>query len=103
MYERLAACSVQWRFTMADEGSDKGVEFADRCAPHFCGVITSMIPEVIAPVLREEIQVVPVSKVESGWYSQCFLIPKSEGMLRPILDFKMLTLRRLLQSVRPSN
>ena len=61
------------------------------------------------------IQVVPVSEVQSGWYSRYFLFPKSDGMLCPILDlvvlskhpkiykFQMLTLEWLLQSVRPSD
>lgn len=75
---------------------------------------------VLAAVLREEIssllwkrviQVVPVSEVRSGWYSRYFLVPKSNGMLHPILDlcgldkhlkvckFKMPTLWQLIHSV----
>jgi hypothetical protein len=96
-------------FTMGKEDGDKRVRSAVQ-PPPFRGVITSMVSEVLAPVFREEIssllqhqaiQVVPVSEVQSGWCSWYFLLPKSNHL--KVCMFKMLTLRWLLQSVRPSD
>ena len=74
-------------------------------------------------LLRQEMQAllakrvnrrVPVSKVDCGCYSRCFLVPKKDGGLRPILDlrplnaflkdrFKMLMLAQVLSALDPGD
>lgn len=67
--------------------------------PPIRGVITSIVPVVLAPVLRGEISsllqkqiiwVVSVSEVQSNWCSLYLLVPKRDGTLRFILDLRVL-------------
>ncbi|XDV20720.1 hypothetical protein PO909_025991 [Leuciscus waleckii] len=72
--------------------------------------------EKIAKLLHKgAIEQVHPSLSESGFYSRCFLVPKKDGALRPILDlrhlnkalmrrpFKMITTRQILAQIRPGD
>ncbi len=96
------------------------IQFARR-PPKFRGIRFTSVLSKDAPVLRAEVAVllakdaiepVPPAEMKSGFYSPYFIVPKKGGGLRPILDlrvlnralhklpFRMLTQRRIVQSVR---
>ena len=99
------------------------LQFAMR-PPAFSEVLFSEARGPAAEVLQTEIQSllekkaiveVPVTKSRSGFYSRYFLVKKKGGGLRPILDlralnrylktfnFKMLTAKSLVRSIRPND
>lgn len=114
MYGRLAACSIQWRacaVTMGDEDGNKGVRSAVRCESssfswrHY--VVSPRGPSACLErgdlLQKQAIRVVPVSEVQSGWYSSYFLVPKSDGTLRPILDLHVLNMHLKVASSKYSH
>ncbi len=68
--------------------------------------------ELSSLLLKGEIEEVPQSDLERGFFSHYFLVPKRDGGLRPILDlhrlilslykekFKMLTLKTIMPQVQ---
>ena len=98
------------------------LQFA-RKPPSFCGVLKTRLRSSAA-VIQEEITsllqrgaVVEVApeQARKGFYSPYFLVPKKSGGMRPILDlrvlnaaivqrpFRMLTVKQLLECVRPGD
>ncbi|KAI2665856.1 Transposon Ty3-G Gag-Pol polyprotein [Labeo rohita] len=50
-----------------------------------------VMEQEVATLLRKKaIEVVPPHDRESGFFSQCFIVPKKDGGLRPILDLRLL-------------
>ncbi len=93
------------------------------CAPplHFTGICLTLVSpeqavvleqEVISLLRKEAIEVVPPLDRESEFYSRYFIVPKKDGVLRPILDlwllnrsvmrlkFKMLTVEQVVSQNR---
>ncbi len=98
---------VEWGYTL---------QFRRR-PPRFNGVVQSLTLPRNAQALRQEIgcllekgavERVSPCKLESGFYSRYFVVPKRDGELRPILDlrsinralckrpFRMITLKQIL-------
>ncbi len=92
-----------------------------RRPPRFSGVVSTSVQSENAHVLRLEVMTllekgaierVPPAQSESGFYSRYFLVPKKDGVLRPILDlrclnhalmrrlFRMITLKQILSQIR---
>ncbi|KAL0201455.1 hypothetical protein M9458_004642, partial [Cirrhinus mrigala] len=74
------------------------LQFAKR-PPRFNGVISSHTEQSSTHILKDEIssllvkgaiRVVPPHLRSQGFYSRYFLVPKKDGSLHPILDFKVL-------------
>ncbi len=71
--------------------------------------------EVMNLLERGAIEIVPPAQRESGFYSRYFLVPKKEGDLWPILDFRflnhalmkrsfrMITLKQILAQICPGD
>ncbi len=99
------------------------IQFARR-PPKYRGTHLTTVRAADAPILRAEIAVllakdaiepVPPADMRSGFYSPYFIVPKKGGVLRPILDlrvlnralhrlpFKMLTPKRIFGFVRPQD
>ena len=125
----LARCLAQWELCGAStwvlRTIAKGyrLQFAMR-PPAFMEVLFSEARGQAAEVLHTEIQSllekkaireVPLTQRRSGFYSRYFLVKKKGGGLRPILDlralnrylktfnFKMLTAKSLVRSIRPED
>ncbi len=112
------ACAVYcWVLATIDRGYR--LQFAVK-PPVFNGVVMSVAKWESARVQEEEIssllikgviRVIPMEKMQQGFYSCYFVIPKRGGSLRPILDlralnkplrkymFKMLSIRTLCQNI----
>ena len=82
-------------FTISDEDGDVGVWFTVHCASssfswhHYVngprGPSVYLERDFLSQ--KQADRVVPMSEVQSGWYSRYFLVPKRDGTLCPILDF----------------
>ncbi len=96
------------------------LQFARR-PPRFSGVVSTSVQgenarvlrsEVMTPLEKGAIEMVPPALSESGFYSRYFLVPKKDGGLRPILNlrrlnhalmrrpFRMITLKQILSQIR---
>ncbi len=96
-----------------------------RRPPCFSGMVPILVQskdahvlpsEVMALLAKGAVEMVPPAQSESGFYSHYFLIPKKDGGLRPILDFRvpelcphemasfrMITLKQILSQICPGD
>ncbi len=96
--------------------------FIEAPVTQFSGILPTTVRPGQAAVLRQEIvsllekeaiEELPPTQMESGFYSWYFAVPKKVGVLRPILDlrllnlalrvskFKMLTVKSILSQIQP--
>ncbi len=84
-------------------------------ASHLRGIIQTsahvLRSEVLTLLAKGAVEMVPLANSESGFYSCYYLVPKKDGVLRPILDlrhlnrslmrrpFRMLTLKQILVQI----
>ncbi len=111
----------RWLLSVIERGYT--LQFGRR-PPRFNGVVQSLTSPRNAQALRQEIgcllekgavERVPPNELESVFYSRYFVVPKRDGGLRPILDFRpinralckrpfrMITLKQILAQIRPGD
>ncbi|XP_062386517.1 uncharacterized protein LOC134075064 [Sardina pilchardus] len=119
---RLALQMAHWRACAISPWVESTLSLGYRLQfrrrpPRFKSVVQTTMTgegvEVNSLLSKKAICIVPHAQAQCGWYSRYFVIPKRSGGLRPILDlrslnkhlrvykFRMLTVRQLLNSVKP--